>query len=86
MNQPHKESIINMNQPHLLTLWNSTISWKTNLQFVVPVSTGKAEYIAVTEAIKKALWLKRLISELLGKNVKPVLMCDSQSTIHLAKN
>ena len=42
--------------------------------------------MAVTEAKKEALWLKGLVSELLGKNVKAILKCDSQSAIYLAKN
>ena len=53
---------------------------------MVALSTTETEYIAVTEAIKEALWLKGIISELLGIDVKVRLMCDSQSAIHLAKN
>lgn len=50
------------------------------------LSTTESEYIAVTEAVKESLWLKGLISELLGYNVRIILKCDSQSAIHLAKN
>ena len=32
------------------------------------------------------LWLKGLVSELLGVEVKAILMCDSQSAIHSSKN
>lgn len=67
-------------------MWNSTISWKSNLQHVVALSTTEAEYIAVLEAIKEAIWLKGLTSELLGSIVHTTLMCDSQSAIHLSKN
>ena len=49
---------------------------------MVAFSTTKAEYIAVSEA----MWLKGLVSELLGIDVKATLMCDSQSAIHLSKN
>ena len=71
---------------YVFQLWNSTISWKANLQLVVALSTIEVEYIAVTEAIKEALWLKGIVSELLGRYVKANLMCDSQSAIHLTKN
>jgi len=71
---------------YVFQLWNSTISWKTNLQPVVALSTTGSEYIAMTEAVKESLWLKGLVSELLGNNVKAILKCDSQSAIHLAKN
>ena len=50
------------------------------------LSTIELEYMIVTEAVKESLWLKILISELLGKNVKVILKWDSQSAIHLAKN
>ena len=32
------------------------------------------------------MWLKGLVSELLGLEVKVTLLCDSQSAIHLSKN
>ena len=42
---------------YVFQLQNSTISCKTNLQPIMALSTTDAEYIAVTEAIKEALWL-----------------------------
>ena len=36
--------------------------------------------------MKESLWLRGLVSELLGRKVKAILNCDSQSAIHLAKN
>ena len=53
---------------------------------MVALSTTEVEYIAVSYAIKEAMWLKGLVSELLGVEVKATLMCDSQSAIHLSKN
>ena len=50
------------------------------------LSTTESEYIAVTEAVKESLWLKGLISELLGYDVRVILKCDSQSAIHSTKN
>ena len=50
------------------------------------MSTTKAEYMAVAEAAKEALWLKGLVKEL-GLNQGGVqLHCDSQSAIYLAKH
>ena len=71
---------------YVFKLWNSTISWKSSLQHVVALLTTDAECIAISEAIKEAMWLKGLVSELLGVEVKATLMCDSQSAIHLSKN
>ena len=49
------------------------------------LSTTKAEYIAVTEAIKKALWLRGLFGELSLHQEVTTIYCDSQSAIHLTK-
>lgn len=50
------------------------------------LSTTESEYIAVTKAVEEPLWLKGLVSELLGNNVKVILKRDNQSTIYLTKN
>ena len=50
------------------------------------MSTTEAEYIAMLEACKEAIWLARLVGDL-GIFVEvPTLHCDSQSAIMLAKN
>ena len=63
-----------------------TISWKTTLQLVMALSTMKVEYMAVTEAIKEALWLKGLFGEFSLHQGITAIHCDSQSAIHLIKN
>ena len=50
------------------------------------MSTTEAEYMAVAEVAKEALWLKGLVKEL-GLNQSGVQMhCDNQNAIYLAKN
>ena len=50
------------------------------------LSTIEAEYVALTETMKEAIWLQGITNELgLGKHV-PKVLCDSQSAIHLSKN
>ena len=39
--------------------YGGVVSWKANLQLVVPLSTIEAKYIAVIEAIKEAIWFER---------------------------
>lgn len=56
------------------------------MQSVVALSTTEAEYIALTEAIKKAIWLKGLVSELGLKQSAVTVNCDSSSAIQLSKN
>ncbi|GJU26859.1 hypothetical protein Tco_1165480 [Tanacetum coccineum] len=41
------------------------VSWKATLQHVVALSTTEAEYMALTEAVKEAIWLRGLL-EVLG--------------------
>ena len=50
------------------------------------LSTTEAEYIALAEAVKEALWLKGILEELGFKQEQVVVHCDSQSAIHLSKN
>ncbi|GKC18486.1 retrovirus-related pol polyprotein from transposon TNT 1-94, partial [Tanacetum coccineum] len=49
-------------------------------------STTEAEYIAMTEDVKEAIWLQGLLGELGIKQKFVTMHSDSQSAIHLAKN
>ncbi|KAH9657534.1 hypothetical protein KPL70_023118 [Citrus sinensis] len=71
---------------YLYILDGCLINWKASLQHVVALSTTEAEYTAVAEAVKEALWMKGLIAEL-GMSQKTVgVFCDSSSAIYLSKN
>lgn len=71
---------------YVFTLCGTCISWKSQLQPVVALSTTEAEYVAATKAIKEALWLKGLLSEINELSNPVTLYSDSQSAIHLCKN
>ncbi|KAI5648006.1 hypothetical protein M9H77_34011 [Catharanthus roseus] len=43
---------------YFFTLASNCISWKSQQQSVVALTTIKAEYIKATEAIKEAIWLQ----------------------------
>ncbi|KAG8471605.1 hypothetical protein CXB51_036639 [Gossypium anomalum] len=49
---------------YVFTIGGCAISWKATLQTTVALSTTEAEYMAITEACKEAIWLKGLFSEL----------------------
>ncbi|XP_073133754.1 secreted RxLR effector protein 161-like [Henckelia pumila] len=49
---------------YVFKLYGTAITWKSNLQSVVALSTTEAEYIASTEAVKEAKWLRGLMIEL----------------------
>lgn len=65
----------------------AAISWRSTLQSTVALSTTEAEYMAATEAVKEAIWLRNLVTEL-GVQQEPnsVVFCDNQSALHLIKN
>ncbi|XP_060959128.1 secreted RxLR effector protein 161-like [Cannabis sativa] len=62
------------------------ISWKSQLQSVVALSTTKVEFMVTTKAFKEAIWLQRILKELKLLVEKARVHSDSQSSIHLCKN
>jgi hypothetical protein len=63
------------------------VSCQSLKQKVVALSSCKVEYIATTTVATQALWLSRMLAELLGGKVDMVeLKVDSKSTLALAKN
>jgi len=71
---------------YVTTFAGGAVSWQSKLQKCVALSTTEAEYIAATEACKEMLWMKNFLLELGVNQDKYVVLCDNQSTIHLAKN
>ncbi|KAM2793311.1 hypothetical protein PS2_004857 [Malus domestica] len=70
---------------YVFTMAKGPVCWRSILQSYVALSTKEAEYMAVAEAIKEAIWIHRLIRDL-GVDQKQVQVhCDSQSAIYLAK-
>ena len=51
------------------------------------LSTTEAEFIAACESTKEAVWLRSLLSEILGvSNGSTPLLCDNEGAIRLVKN
>ncbi|RVW62119.1 Retrovirus-related Pol polyprotein from transposon TNT 1-94 [Vitis vinifera] len=70
----------------VFTLGGTAISWTSNLQKIVTLSTIEAEYVAATEVGKEMIWLHGFLDELGKKQEMGILHSDSQSAIFLAKN
>ena len=68
------------------TLGGTAISWASNLQKIVTLSTTEAEYVTATETRKEMIWLHGFLDELGKKQEMDILHSDSQSAIFLAKN
>lgn len=62
------------------------MSWKSNLQPVVALSTTEAEFIALSEAVKEVVWLKGLLKDFGHEQQQVKIYCDNQSAIYLTKN
>ncbi|KAH9705989.1 hypothetical protein KPL70_012076 [Citrus sinensis] len=71
---------------YVFTLGGGSISWRSILQSTIALSTTEAEYMAATEAVKEAIWLKGLLGDLRVIQENIVVFCDNQSAIFLAKN
>lgn len=62
----------------------SVISWQSKKQKTVSLSSTEAEYVALSEASREAVYLRNLIYELSGKKCAIKLKCDNQSALKLA--
>lgn len=71
----------------LVFLGHSPISWKAKKQPSISRSSTEAEYRSMTTITCELKWLKRLLLSLGVHHPKAIpLFCDSQSTLHIAKN
>jgi hypothetical protein len=71
---------------HCFILCNGPISWRTERQSIIALSSCEAEYVALTNAAREALWLRAFLRELgfTRQNATPIGV-DNQSTITLAE-
>ena len=63
-------------------LGDSLISWKSKKQYVVSVSSTKAEYHAMASTTREIVWLRRLLLDMGVSLPSPSPMyCDNKSAI-----
>nr|GEV45144.1 retrotransposon protein, putative, Ty1-copia subclass [Tanacetum cinerariifolium] len=71
---------------YLMVCTRPDIAYAETLQHVVALSTTKVESVALTDAVKEAIWLRGLLEEL-GVELNTVAVnCDNQGAIHLSRN
>ncbi|OAE23661.1 hypothetical protein AXG93_2079s1090 [Marchantia polymorpha subsp. ruderalis] len=71
----------------LFSLGGSPITWQSQKQKTVALSSCEAEYIAATSAACQATWLRRLLEDMIGKQSDTItIYMDNKSTIQLCKN
>lgn len=71
---------------HIFYFGSSPITWTSQKQPNVALSSCEAEFMAATKAAKQAIWLKELMEEILSKDEKVTLRIDNKSAIALTKN
>lgn len=65
----------------------SLVSWASQKQRVIALSSCEAEYMAATTAACQSIWLRGLLREISGQQVGAVVLCiDNKSAIELMKN
>ena len=62
------------------------ISWMSQRQASVAISTTEAEIVAASEAAREIIWIKRLLTELGQLKETPALQVDNEAAIRLAQN
>ena len=71
----------------ILLLGGMPITWKSQLQPCVTLSSTEAEYVAACLCAQEVMWLRRLMEELGAKQVAPTTVYeDNDGCIALSKN
>ncbi|KAG7587705.1 GAG-pre-integrase domain [Arabidopsis suecica] len=72
---------------HVFYLNECPITWCSQKQQVVALSSCEAVFMAATEAAKQAIWLQELLAEIIGTMCEKVtIRVDNKSAIALTKN
>ena len=65
----------------------TAVSWKSQKQQSVALSTAEAEYMALSSAAQEAIWMMRLIGELEGCQIDSMtILEDNQACISMTQN
>ena len=65
---------------------DSPISWKSQLQKCVTLSTAEAEFVSLTECTKHGMWLQKLLGEIFNNNFTLKINIDNKSCKFIAEN
>jgi hypothetical protein len=71
---------------YFFKLANGIISWQSRSQKTVALSSTEAEYMALSDCSRQAVWMKSVYSEL-GMPLGPIPICgDNQGSIFISSN
>ena len=73
---------------YLFLLGSTPITWRSQKQPCIALSSTEAEYIALSSCAKEGIWLHRLLSQLrILDSIQPTkILCDNQGAISLSEN
>jgi len=72
---------------YVVKMTNGAISWCSQRQSIVALSTTESEYIALSTTVKEIMWLRQLAKECDNRMVTTVrVYCDNQSAIDLSQS
>jgi hypothetical protein len=72
---------------YIFLLNGGPVSWDSRKQRTVALSTTEAEYMALSEGVKEAIYLQRLLQELgADEMIGSVVFCDNKGSLRLAEN
>lgn len=70
----------------VIIIGGGPISWCSQRQATVALSTTEAEYVAASQTLKELIWVKQLLREVAPAVGVPQLRIDNQSAIKLIRN
>lgn len=71
---------------NVILMADGAVSWDSRKQRSVALSSVEAEYVALTDCAKEALFLTSVMEEILGKKTSINIRCDSQGAIATAQH
>nr|XP_043614638.1 secreted RxLR effector protein 161-like [Erigeron canadensis] len=72
---------------YIVFFGGAPISWKTNKQSAVSLSSAEAEYRAMATTVSEIIWLRWLLQELgVTQTCPTTLFCDNQAARHIANS
>lgn len=72
---------------HIFYLNGNPITWCSQKQEIIALSSCEVEFMAATETAKQAIWIRDLLAEIFERASNKVMICiDNKSVIALSKN
>lgn len=72
---------------YVFCLANGAVTWSSQRQRLVTLSTTEAEYVAASTAAREAVWIRKLLSDIgCPCDKETTLYIDNQSAIQLVRN